>query len=387
MAEYYLSTYRGAGTSEDPYRPIGADGDFASIDLRPPGQASGRCLLVLPARNDLDGMSYLGDTVADVLPSSVRTRIGNALGLTVEGTRLAAIIAELLVSHAREDGTRWRPLRVGRDGHLRVFLGKLIYDLAPVGGGATITDNFNRADENPLVASAEGWSWSHVLNDNDLISNVVTGGAVATCVSRAQSDLASDDHYAKLQIVSYDANGRLGVNVRFASAADTSYWFRVRNSSSTGTFLLVKRVTGTDTTLETVIDTAPAGGSTMKLTVDGSSLAGFINDVSKVTATDTVITGNLRTGISFFSNVAAYGDDFEAGDGDGAPPTTAAAPDLVVRSILRNRDGMGRFPERNQKSAGVFMGNRGGITSAPRRSLGLFGNRGSRTGGTPRSNR
>ncbi len=187
-------------------------------------------------------------------------------------------------------------------------------DEEPLAPETAITDNFNRSDADALGSSSEGWSWTEVFGDNDIVSNQATNPSATTnSRSRAESDLSSSDMYAQVALSSHaTANSRSGPVARYSDSADTCYLFRVRNSAS-ATYTLFKVVTGVETSLASGNATAVTGG-TAKLTVNGSALEGFLDSVSKISVTDSAIASGTRAGIHFSTTVQSSLDDFEAAD-------------------------------------------------------------------------
>jgi hypothetical protein len=185
-------------------------------------------------------------------------------------------------------------------------------DETPLDPDTTITDDFNRDNNDPLGSSSEGWSWTETSGDTDIASNeakTTSGGSRA----RAESDLSSADQYAQIKVTAYGSNRAGGTCVRYNSGADTCYLYALENSAGS-TNRLFKCVTGSLTQVgSTVGETAPTPPFTVKLNISGSSLEGFRDGVSKVTATDSAITANLRTGLYGDLNVTQ--DDFQASDG------------------------------------------------------------------------
>lgn len=177
---------------------------------------------------------------------------------------------------------------------------------------STITDNFNRADADPLGSSSEGWSWTETNGDIDIVSNEAKGQASGVeNRARADSDLGSADHYAQLTMLTI-SNG-LGPCVRFASGADTCYGWLIDG----GLNRVFKVVAGGLTSLASF--SSPAVNSVVKLTVTGTTLEPFDDGVSLGTTTDSAISGNSRAGI--WVDNADRIDTFSAGDLGGGATT------------------------------------------------------------------
>ena len=120
MAAYYFTTYTGAGTSADPFVPLGSVGrtGWTAIDLRPNAAvAAGRCLFSLPTRQDLPGMNFITENLDAALTAAQRGPLNGLLGLppnTLQGASLRALIIELLTQ--RGGPGRWRNVQVERSG-------------------------------------------------------------------------------------------------------------------------------------------------------------------------------------------------------------------------------------------------------------------------------
>jgi hypothetical protein len=181
----------------------------------------------------------------------------------------------------------------------------------------SLTDDFTRADQTGLGTASGGWSWGSVTAGINIVSNRARSTADNNA-SRAESDLSSADHYAESSIIQSAATTRsLGVRCRYAAAANTAYE-ATSNGVSTASFVLKRIVAGVATTLSTVDRGTTVTTRTTRITVSGSNLDYWEDGVSKTTATDTNITGNLRCGIGK-SGTQQTGtqewDDFVCSDG------------------------------------------------------------------------
>lgn len=185
-----------------------------------------------------------------------------------------------------------------------------IGDEEPRRPDTTVSDNFNRADDDSL-----GANWSEVSGDWDILSNALrcaANGGSGYGTARFESDLSSDDMYSQAICTGYGGSRQAGVTVRVASDAETCYSFEVRNNETT-TYRIRRLTAGTS--LGAVNTTHPSVPFTAKLTVDGSSLEGFIDGSSVIgPITDTNITGNTRAGTYANSANNVTLDDFQAAD-------------------------------------------------------------------------
>lgn len=320
MTHAYLAPYVGAGTEADPFRPRGAEQpDWAAIDLRPDSRIlSGVALMRVPVRDDTIGM-YLGDD-PDVIVGAVRASVQSRLGLVLRGARLRDIIPELLIEHAREDGTRWRPLKPMRDGMFRIYLGGLFWQARVLRGGSTITESFNKADSTTLGPDL---SWTEITGDASVVSNQIKLAADGViCLDRANTDLASADHYAQMVLLELARTGAVGVHLgvicrKDSTATATFYYYRCLISTTVNQHEMYKDVSGTFTQLGSTDGTDFAAGEVVSVQANGSSITAFRNrSVSVGPVTDTSISGNTRGGVRGVSSGTdiARGNAFRAGD-------------------------------------------------------------------------
>ena len=351
---FYLSSYIGTGTLQDAFRPLGSgQPGWSAIDLRPDGaQPAGRCLLWSPVHDPNPQLERLSDRGAEFLTAPRRTRLQNALGITLGATRFDLAVAELLTIHARTDGTRWRPLRPERTaGRFRVHLGGVLHeqpvissDLLPPGllaavlarrapvsrrkalailgtavawglwprwakiaEATSISENWNCADSASLTCQL---TWTEFLGTSwQLASNVARlSGNVGENLARADSDLATDDHYVQVTLAAQtyvDSNLEIAPIARKNSTATkTFYMFETRRVDvpATNVHQLYKAVSATYTQLGSDVPDDVVVGEVVRISCDGSSIEGLLDGVSKIIVTDTAITGNLRGGIFGFNN-------------------------------------------------------------------------------------
>jgi len=326
VAHLYLAPYVGAGKPLDPFRPRGSEQPgWAAIDLRPDGAiAAGRALVLVPVRDDTIG-DYLGGSL-DEVSTTVKSKIESKLGVTLKETTTRRMFAECLLVHGREDGTRWKPLRVQRDGKYRVWLGGKtpLWEANTLAGGSSIADTFNRADSDldGSTSSDAQFIWSEVLGTGFTVasnqcSSTSNSGELE---ARAQFDLATDDHYAQVALVSLDtsANAQGGPVCRFAAAASTYYFHRavIVASSSLNDHRLSKSIAGSITDLATDA-TDVVNGEVLKVQADADQISAYRNGTLLIgPVTDTSIAGNLRCGLWALTSgaVTAIFDSFEAGD-------------------------------------------------------------------------
>ena len=316
---FYLTRYVGKGSDVDPFRPLGADdaASWSAIDLRPAGAViAGYALLAVPVRNDLPGQTYLGDDSKGTIGALTKVAIETTLLVTLAATTLDALVAELLLVHGKTDGMKWLPLTPIHLGLYEIWLGGLLYSAAAIKGGATITESFNTADSDILGPTL---SWTELSGDWDVVSNQAK--CLTNGVARADSDLASDDVYAQVEIPTPSASGDGPICRKDDSATLTFYHARLNSVPQAQLF---KFVAGTATQLGATVGITRAAPDTVKVEADGSTIKCYYNGAEKISATDTAITANTRAGIRGFRNGIV--DNFEAAD--------LAASAVPLRSLM-----------------------------------------------------
>lgn len=185
-----------------------------------------------------------------------------------------------------------------------------------------ITEDWTCADSTDLSCdltwtdTRETWS----LTANEAWTTGTTGGTQVH-LARAEHDLSSDDHYAQVSDCGTTGDGLtfLGGGVCRHHGSDiTCYFGGFRNGNTSAVSHLIRKfVANTLTGLATAdhgLDTRSHIPS--RLDVSGSDLELFESGVSKLTTTDTSITGNTRAGINARPQSAHANeiDNFEAGD-------------------------------------------------------------------------
>lgn len=179
----------------------------------------------------------------------------------------------------------------------------------------TITDTFNRADADALGASSEGWSWTETSNDIDIVSNAAEGQSVGYARARAESDLSSADNYAQISVSALGSGVAADANCRMALSNNTFYWVEVY--TTTNTLYLIKTVVGATTVLSSTAVTISIPED-YKVSASGSTIKAYKAGTERLSATDSAISGNLRTGIQTYRDGAGSSkpsyDAFQAGD-------------------------------------------------------------------------
>lgn len=174
----------------------------------------------------------------------------------------------------------------------------------PLKHETTITESFDKPDSPTLGPDL---TWTETSGNVDVVGNRTL--ASADGAQRAESDLSSSDHYAQLEIPTTPGEAH-GPSTRFSASAETYYHFRTWSAGG-GLYRLFKSVAGSWTTLDTLIE-APVKPFVARLSCSGSTITCLADGASKISVTDTGITGNVRCGMYHRTNNIA--DLFEAAD-------------------------------------------------------------------------
>lgn len=179
----------------------------------------------------------------------------------------------------------------------------------------TVNESFNTANADLLGPDL---AWTEVSGDIDIVSNQAKW-AGTTGYARGPA-LAGADMYAEGDTFNDVGGGGRGGSgcVRFDSGADTVYYVRP-NSNGSSTFVaydITERTAGTSAIIATSGATSDASGGVVRLEIIGSDLEVFYDGVTRMTTTDSSITGNTLPGLCGRHTGAnrIRLDNFEAGD-------------------------------------------------------------------------
>ena len=334
----YLADVSGGGSDANPFRCVGNDEPGAGwIDL------GGRGILWRPSSLTDPRVTKLADAIGDVIPLSLRTRIGNALSVTATKTRAPDLLAELLGSLA---GGRWQPLRAEQAGVYRIWLGTaagggpILESPSLVGGvpvfwiaaltglrreprlmsrrtwlalvalaaslgilprsafAGSVTETWPTNGTN--IATGQDNPWTETLNDLQVVSNKLEPVTTAArCAARCNTGVGTENHKttATITIATLDSGTRnAAVSCRFAAAADTYYALQCDRITIGNERDLLKRVAGAFTALAT--DAVDVGASATVWTVqaNGSTIQATQGSDTLGPVTDTAIAGNTQGG-------------------------------------------------------------------------------------------
>jgi hypothetical protein len=173
------------------------------------------------------------------------------------------------------------------------------------GGGASVSDGFNRADENPIASP-----WVAVENTVRLYANATIGGgyAIRNVARYSGAGLAADQESQVVLVGTPTSHGEryLGPCARIANNAASYYAFYTDDTES----VLLKVVAGTPTVLASGGNPGD-DGDVLRIRVVGSTITGYINDVLQLTTADGEITSG-DPGLLMHSNYPTLLDDFFA---------------------------------------------------------------------------
>ena len=118
---YYLAPFVGTGTDDAPFRPPTAQ-PFTLLDLRADvTQRAGWCLLAVPVAEAIPGAVEISDALDRNIPGGIRTALRQRLGIDVSARTVRELVFELLIE--KPDLLGIPPIRPGRDGRKRIYLG------------------------------------------------------------------------------------------------------------------------------------------------------------------------------------------------------------------------------------------------------------------------
>jgi hypothetical protein len=370
---YYISEYEGDGVDEwlggMPFRPYTGKTPregWKAIDLRPDlgltleGGGLNACLM-WHADNITDPkLTKFAEDKDEIVSLNTKQILESRLILPVnyfELSKAENLVSELLIN---PPPNAWTAIKPTHKRIMEVHLGpintkipetreklELMFKYAPMFLGflalafgdasffsTIITEDFNGANQSPMTGHDLSWTQFNASGQIDIDTNQCHWDTGSQGYARADSDLASDDHYSEITWVDTgqtDSGNASGVITRKAGGDTVTTLYRHRaNQAATGT-ILEKKVSDATTTLDSG-GSDPTDGDKITGKADGSTITLDINDSEILTGTDSAITGNVRCGIFIFhgSSIAVIMDNYEAGD-LAAP---AAPPGQVIRNLF-----------------------------------------------------
>lgn len=198
------------------------------------------------------------------------------------------------------------------------------------------TDNFNRADENPLSG---GGNWSPSFGDQNwkVVSNVAVPVNVSTLdsVMHYTAGTWPNDQYSKADLTVSGTGGGdqgVGLNVRGTTAA-TTYYRAVADHGATNNVGISKLVAGVYSNLA-LTSSSWTDGATWELDVQGTTLTFKRAGSTILTTTDASIASG-KPGIELSTVVTSASlDNWEGGDfTSGSTPVAVFYRHLQMQGI------------------------------------------------------
>lgn len=174
-----------------------------------------------------------------------------------------------------------------------------------VAAGASFTDTFNRADENPLSG---GGNWTTAISP---------GGTIKLVSNKVVGATASNDNFARVTTTAatFNANQQATITIGGSAIADISACVRIASTSSIACYLIY---VSNSTTL-TMYKVSAAGA----FTAQGANFT-----ITAVVAGDTIgisASGSATTTLTVFRNGVSQGTRT-----DSSSPLTSGQPGLHI---------------------------------------------------------
>lgn len=225
-------------------------------------------------------------------------------------------------------------------------------DITVPSGAATIADDFTETSDTslhlhtPTGTNAFTGSWNENVGDWLVVASddrAESAGNADPNIARADPSsggLTSDDHYSQSTVAAIADFWAVGAAARMEAASDDCYIYR-RDVSNTDSQALKKYVSGVFSTVGTAIQgdfPDPATPWDAYLECDGSTITIKEAGVTKITETDTSLSGQTHAGLyveGAHSNSGAEYGSWEASDLGGAPPPAPVRRRLMMMGVGR----------------------------------------------------
>jgi hypothetical protein len=173
-----------------------------------------------------------------------------------------------------------------------------------------VSDTFTRADTTTgaVGVSDTGQTWQNTGTFFRIVSNQLKN--TGTSAAEIRIDAAHSDIMAKLTVIGF--TGTTGQNTLIFRAVDANNSLWLMTDHSDNKVKLYKKVAGTLTLLQTSAVQSLTMPYTLKVIANGSSITGYLNDVSVVTATETTNQTATLCGINQWNGNGIL-DDFWVG--------------------------------------------------------------------------
>lgn len=190
--------------------------------------------------------------------------------------------------------------------HAQQVMPILGYPVTQSGGTPTnVTDNFNRADENPLAGN-----WTTPAGQFQIFSNqLYTASGVTSHYAYWNANTFANNQYASLKVITVSANWQsIGPAVRIQNTGANGYYVSWHD---TNVLTLFVTVAGTDTSLGTSTAVATdvirieASGTSISVKKNGSVVIGPVTDSN---------FSSGKAGVGGSGGAAGVADDWAGGD-------------------------------------------------------------------------
>ena len=198
------------------------------------------------------------------------------------------------------------------------------------------SDDFNRAN------GSLGASWTAVSDGALKISSQAVVGTSATAGDIRTAETYTNDQLSQIQLTSTQLSGGqwVGPTVRTQNGGQNTYLGIYFWNSGSPQLRLYKRISGTWIQLGSSYNSGALGaGTTLQLSASGSTISFLQNGVSRITATDTSLTGGAP-GIMTYGKAKA--DNWVGGGSTGSGSTYSvggSTSGLSGTVVLRNNGG------------------------------------------------
>ncbi len=217
------------------------------------------------------------------------------------------------------------------------LVGVILLILSAQAASATApSDDFNRAN------GSLGASWTAVSDGALKISSQAVVGTSATAGGIRTAETYTNDQLSQIQLTSTQLSGGqwVGPTVRTQNGGQNTYLGIYFWNSGSPQLRLYKRISGTWIQLGSSYNSgALTAGTTLQLSASGSTISFLQNGVSRITATDTSLTGGAP-GIMTYGKAKA--DNWVGGGSTGSGSTYSvggSTSGLSGTVVLRNNGG------------------------------------------------
>lgn len=177
----------------------------------------------------------------------------------------------------------------------------------------SVTDDFNRANEDPLSASGAWDTYTDISNNLEIVSNVVRCAASNnTDCYQSRDDYTGGTVYAEIDIPTFTSSAGAnyaGVLLRF-TAPETRQGYQCLSKTGSPNNSQILRITGDTYDLIAFNSTAWSASDNLQCRASGSDITLYQNDVLILSASDSTYTTG-RVGIDIWISPASGVNEIE----------------------------------------------------------------------------